>query len=279
MVAHVLEDLLATAEDWPTDHHAVGVTTADATVATHGEVDGVIGFASVTKPVFAYGFLVAVQDGLVHLDEPAGPEGATVRHLLAHASGVGPDESSPTSRVEQRRIYSNHGFDLLGDLLADRTGEPVALHLEHELFAPLGMDDTTLDGSPAHAMSGTVTDLLAFGRELLDPSLLDDELWTELAIPQFPDLDGILPGYGRQSPNPWGLGFEVRGTKSPHWTGPDQDPATFGHFGQTGSFLWVDRDLGHAAACLTGTTFGEWAVEAWPPFNQSLHDALREARS
>ena len=269
-----LQDLLAHIDEWPTDHHAIGVTDGGDTVATHGKVDTVLPVASVTKPVVALGVLVAVNDGLLHLDEPAGPDGATVRHLLAHASGLGPDASSPTTAVGTRRIYSNHGFDLLGDLVADRSGTTIAAWVADEVCAPLGMDDTTLDGSPAKDLSSTVTDLLTFGRELLSPTLVDDDLATELVTPQFPELDGVLPGYGRQTPNPWGLGVEVRGTKDPHWTGAGQPAHTFGHFGQSGSFLWVDREAGIATACLTGTTFGAWAVEAWAPFNQDLYEAV-----
>lgn len=273
----VLDDVLRSSADWPTDDHAVGVTDRDATSASTGSADVVMPVASVTKPTFALGVLVAVNDGLVHLDEPAGPDSSTVRHLLAHASGLGPDADSPTTAAGRRRIYSNQGYEVLGDLITERTGAGPGEWLADEVFAPLGMDASTLAGSPAHAMTSTVTDLLALGRELLVPTLLEPELGDALATPQFPDLDGVLPGYGRQTPNPWGLGVEIRGTKEPHWTGPDQPATTFGHFGQSGSFLWVDRDLGVAVACLTDTTFGAWAVDAWAPFNQALFDQVREA--
>lgn len=272
--ANLLADVLQTADKWPTDHHAVGVITGDGASTVHGDADVVLPFASITKPVVAYGVLVAAVDGLLHLDEPAGPDGSTVRHLLAHASGLGPDAGTPTSRVGHRRIYSNQGYEVLGELLAERADEDLGSWLAAEVLTPIGMEGAVLDGSPAHAMSGTLGDLLAFGRELLSPTLLDEDAAAELATIQFPELDGILPGYGRQSPNPWGLGVEIRGAKQPHWTGPDQPATTFGHFGQSGSFLWVDRELGHAAACLTGTPFGSWAVEAWAPFNAALHQAL-----
>jgi CubicO group peptidase (beta-lactamase class C family) len=88
----------------------------------------------------------------------------------------------------------------------------------------------------------------------------------------FPGLSGVLPGFGRQSPNDWGLGFEIRGGKSPHWTGSRNAPETFGHFGQTGSFLWVDPVAGLACACLTGTQFGEWAAEHWPRLSDAVLD-------
>ena len=59
---------------------------------------------------------------------------------------------------------------------------------------------------------------------------------------QFPGLVGVLPGFGRMDPNDWGLGFELRDAKSPHWTGARNSPRTFGHFGGSGTFLWVDPE-------------------------------------
>jgi len=87
---------------------------------------------------------------------------------------------------------------------------------------------------------------------------------------QFPGLSGVLPGFGRQDPNDWGLGLELRDGKSPHWTGSRNAPQTFGHFGRSGTFLWVDPVAGLALGCLTDLAFGEWAVEAWP----ALADAV-----
>jgi CubicO group peptidase (beta-lactamase class C family) len=91
---------------------------------------------------------------------------------------------------------------------------------------------------------------------------------------QFPGLVGVLPGFGRQEPNDWGLGFELRDAKSPHWTGSRNSPATFGHFGRSGTFLWVDPDAGLALACLTDLAFGDWASDAWP---RLADDVLAEA--
>lgn len=95
----------------------------------------------------------------------------------------------------------------------------------------------------------------------------------------FPGLNGVVPGYGHQRPNDWGLGFEIRGGKSPHWTGSSSSPRTFGHFGQTGTFLWSDPDAGaNGAACvvLTDRDFGSWAIDAWPPFTDTVLTELGE---
>ncbi|MBO0729935.1 MAG: serine hydrolase, partial [Acidimicrobiaceae bacterium] len=80
----------------------------------------------------------------------------------------------------------------------------------------------------------------------------------------WPGLAGVLPGFGRQNPNDWGLGFEIRDAKQPHWTGTRNSPGTFGHFGQSGSFLWVDAVAGLACAGLADRDFGPWAIAAWP---------------
>jgi len=276
-MATALQDVLEQVDDWEPDTVAVGVTDPGHTLGTHGPAHEVLAIASLTKPLSAYATLVAIQDGALHLDEPAGPDptsGITVRHLLAHASGLPPDEGGPSSPPGQRRVYSNHGYELLGDLVASRVGLPFAEHLEMEVLQPLGMTHTALDGSPAHAATSTVADLLTFARELLDPSLLADDLHAEATTVAFPELDGVLPGYGRQSPNDWGLGVEIRATKDPHWTGRRFSPATFGHFGRSGSYLWVEPTRRVASVSLADRDFGPWAIEAWPDFGDAILEAL-----
>ncbi len=271
-----MASVLAQVDGWEPDTVAVGVTDAHTTLDHHGPSDEVLALASLTKPLAAYATLIAARDGALHLDEPAGPdgtEGITVRHLLAHSGGLPPDPDGPMSSPGERRIYSNWGYDLLGELVADRVGRPFGAHLELEVLAPLGMKATTLDGSPAHAAEGTVDDLLAFARELLSPTLLDPDLVGEATTVAFPGLDGVLPGFGRQSPNDWGLGFEIKDAKDPHWTGERLSPATFGHFGRSGSFLWVDPELGLACVELADLDFGSWAAEAWPAFSDAVAEA------
>lgn len=272
--ADELPAVLARIDDWPPDLVAVGVTDGSGTLATHGPVDELLPLASVTKPLAAFAVLLAVQDGALHLDEPLGhgevaPD-ATVRHLLAHASGLPPDPGGPIVVPERKRIYSNWGFDVLGELVAERTGRPFAEHLALEVLEPLGMDASRLEGSPAYAGHGTVTDLLAFARELLDPRLLDLSLLAEATAVAFPRLDGVLPGFGRHSPNDWGLGFELKGAKQPHWTGRSLSPRTFGHFGRSGSFLWVDPTRELACVELADRAFGPWAAEVWPAFSDAV---------
>ena len=103
-----------------------------------------------------------------------------------------------------------------------------------EYFAHVWGDTTAvLSGSAGSGVEGTLDDLLALARELREPTRIAPETLEEACTVQFPGLVGVLPGFGRQEPNDWGLGFELRDAKSPHWTGARNSPRTFGHFGRS----------------------------------------------
>ncbi|CAN5583857.1 serine hydrolase domain-containing protein [soil metagenome] len=207
--------------------------------------------------------LVAVEEGTVGLDTAAGPPGSTIRHLLAHASGLGPD-GGVLAPPATRRTYSSAGYEVLAETVADGADMTFAEYLGGALLRPLGLQSTTLRGSPASGAVGPLVDLLAVGHELLVPSLVAPGTLAEATTVAFPGLAGVLPGFGRQDPNDWGLGPELRSTKSPHWTGAGNSPATFGPFGRAGGFLWVDPVANVACACLTDLGFGPWATTVLP---------------
>jgi CubicO group peptidase (beta-lactamase class C family) len=269
-----IADALDTTSEWGTQHAALAVVGPDGDLATSGDGTRELPWASVTKPVIAYTVLRAVEQGSVTLDEPLGPPGATVRHLLAHASGLPPESETPISAPERTRIYSNVGFDLLGQLLAERARLPIATVVTQEVLDPLGMTHTRLVGGAAAGMSGPLVDLARFGRELLRPTLVGPATLATATTLAFPGLAGVLPGLGRYEPLDWGLGFELRDAKHPHWTGTTNSPETFGHFGASGTFLWVDPVAGIALACLTDRPFGPWALEAWPALSDAVLAAL-----
>ena len=256
-------------DGWPAARAAAGVARADGPVASHGGVGERLPWASVTKLAAALAVLVAAEEGIVELDEPAGPPGATVRHLLAHASGLPFEGETPIGRPGARRVYSNAGFGALGALVAERAEMPFAEYLAEAVLRPLGTS-AELRGHPGSGIEGTLEDLLALGAELLAPRLVAAETLAEATAVQFPGLDGVLPGFGRQTPNDWGLGFELRDAKRPHWTGERNSPRTFGHFGRSGTLLWVDPDAGLALAVLTDEPFGDWAAAAWPALSDAV---------
>jgi CubicO group peptidase (beta-lactamase class C family) len=256
-------DALRLIDAWPAPHAAVAVVSADGVLAHRGPREREFWWASVTKPLTALAVLVAVEEGTVELDEPAGPPGSTVRHLLAHASGLPVDGHTPLARPGTRRIYSNTGFEELASLVTERAAVPFASYLQEAVLEPLGLA-AELRGSPAFGAHGTLDDLARLGQELLSPAVIAPETLAEATAVAFPGLPGVLPGFGRMEPNDWGLGFELRDAKSPHWTGVRNSRETFGHFGRSGTFLWVDPRAGLACACLTDLEFGDWAKEAWP---------------
>jgi CubicO group peptidase (beta-lactamase class C family) len=264
---------LATIDRWGADHAAAAVVGPDGIVASRGDLDRPYRWASVTKLVTALAALDAVEDGRIDLDEPAGPPGATVRHLLAHASGLPFDGEAVLARPGTRRIYSNPGFDILGDVLGERDGTAIDVALRTRVLGPLGMLETNLVGRPSEGLRGPLRDLAALGRELLRPTLVTRATLDLATATAFPGLPGVLPGIGQFDPLDWGLGFELRDAKDPHWTGSRNSPATFGHFGGSGTFVWVDPALDVALACLTDHDYGPWALDAWP----SLSDAVISA--
>lgn len=265
--------ILASTDRWPVDHVATSLVSAAGTVA-HGPTDRPFWLASVTKLLTAYATLVAMEEGTLDLDEPAGPDGSTVRHLLAHTAGYG-FEAKPISPPGRRRIYSNTGIEALGRHLAQRAGMSAHEYLAQGVFEPLGMAGMDFrDASVAQGAWGTLDDLTRFAAELLRPTLIHPSTLELATRVHFEGLDGILPGIGKQTPNDWGLGFEIRSHKSPHWTGDHNSPATYGHFGGGGTFLWVDPAVDHALVVLTDRGFGPWAMTAWPALSDAVIDEI-----
>src|SRR5262245_9156061 len=262
-------DALRAVEGWPAEHVSVGVASAQGMVAVQGDTARVYRWASVTKPVTALACLVAAEEGAIDLDAPAGPPGSTFRHLLAHASGLPLAGGSPIAKPGERRIYSDYGFDVLGRAFADHAEMPFGDYLRAAVLEPLGLD-ARYEGRPGSGLYGSLEDLLALAAQLLAPRLVAAETLAEATSVQFPGLVGVLPGFGRQEPNDWGLGFELRDGKSPHWTGRGNSSSTFGHFGRSGTFLWVDPAAKVALCCLTDLDFGDWAKAAWPTLSDAV---------
>jgi CubicO group peptidase (beta-lactamase class C family) len=254
---------LGQVEGWPCANAAVALVSADGVEALHGDPARPFSWASVTKLATAVCALVAVEEELLALDEPAGPPGSSVRHLLAHSSGLPFDGLEPLVAPGTRRRYSNSGFELLADRIAQAADTPFG-----DYFAAVW--GFALAGSPAHGVEAPLSALITVASELLVPQRLSAPTLAQAASVQFPGLGGVLPGFGRYEPNDWGLGFELRDAKSPHWTGARNSAASFGHFGASGTFLWVDPDAGLALACLTDLDFGPWAKEAWPRLSDAV---------
>ena len=259
--------------DWPVPAAAAAVVGRAGVLAGYGDLTRVFRLASVTKPLVARAAQIAVEEGVLELDTPAGPPGATVRHLLAHASGLSMQSSDIQAQPGTRRVYSNYGFAVLAETIEGQSGIEFSRYLAEAVFEPLGMASARLEGGAAASGFGafaSVDDLAAFAGDLLYPVTVSAQMHAEATSVQFPGLDGVLPGFGMQRPNDWGLGFEIRDGKSPHWTGSGNSAATYGHFGQSGTLLWVDPSRDLALVVLTDRDFGDWAKPLWPALSDKV---------
>lgn len=276
-----LAGVLASVAGWPVASTAVAVVGPDGILAAHGPTHERFALASVTKPLASLAVLVAVEEGALELSDEADHAlipGATLRHLLAHASGLAPERPLRSFAPAVRRVYSNVGIELAGSMVAAAVGMPFASYFDEALVRTLHLTDTALPGSPARDGVASVADLARVMQELLSPQgLLHPTTIAEATRVQFPGLRGVLPGFGAQDPNDWGLGFEIRGHKHPHWTGGRNSPATFGHFGQSGTMFWIDPAAGVGVVALSDRAFDTWAAEGWPALSDAVLGVLAPA--
>ncbi|KJX75559.1 serine hydrolase domain-containing protein [Mycobacterium lepromatosis] len=260
-------------DDWPVPTTAAAVVGPTGVLAARGDTERVFALASVTKPLVARAVQIAIEEGVVDFDTVAGPPGSTVRHLLAHASGLAMHSKYVMAPPGTRRIYSNYGFRVLAETVQQESGIGFGRYLTEAVFEPLAMSATKLkDGAWAAGFgaTSTVADLAAFASDLLRPATVSAQMHAEATSVQFPDLDGVLPGHGVQRPNDWGLGYEIKNSKLPHWTGTLNSARTYGHFGQSGGFIWADPEAELALVVLTDRDFGEWALQLWPAISDAV---------
>ncbi len=249
-------------------------------------------WASVTKLITTLAVLTAAEDGYFALKSTVGEYSLEVQDLLCHASGLAtgnpggreliePQKVEPSVPAGTRRIYSNIGFELLGFLLERETKVSLKDYCREKIFTPLGIIDSRYDEDLLAGARGAAFGLVTSTEQMatvasafVHPILISDGSLERVTQPCYPELAGILPGFGRMVPNPWGEGPEIRGNKSPHWTGSVVSPQTFGHFGQSGTFLWIDP-VSHFFAVFAGTKpFGLWAVRRWPVLNDAINVLL-----
>lgn len=292
-------DALEAMSRWPVGASAGAVVGPDGVMETFGDLSRPFALASVTKPLAALAALVAVEEGALGLDDPvawdaapgdagpgdagpgdAGPgnivPGATVRHLLSHASGLAADRLVRAVAPGTRRIYSNAGIEVLADHVGQATGMRFADYFHAAVAEPLELPATTTGARASRDGISTVADLARVVSELLAPTgLLHPTTLADATSVQFPGLRGVLPGYGPQADNDWGLGFEIKAAKNPHWTGTANSARTYGHFGQAGTMLWVDPDARLGLIALTDRAFGDWARTAWPALSDTVLRAYR----
>src|SRR3954447_13553292 len=161
-------DALRQVEGWPAETVAVAVVRGGEDVAAQGPREQVFRWASVTKPITALATLVAAEEGILDLDDEAAPPGSTVRHLLAHASGLPFDGGTPIAPPGKRRIYSNGGFAVLAE--AGRTAAQTPFAGQRRAAAPGPWElRAELRGSAGSELHGSLDDAVRLAAELQRP--------------------------------------------------------------------------------------------------------------
>jgi len=259
-------------------------------------VDTIFDIASLTKPVgTTLAVMALVERGSIKLDAPVGQylkefsgkqfDEITIRRLLTHSAGLG--ETPPNATVARgfpaavRELaklpleyppgsafqYSDTGFILLGEVVHRVSGAPLDRYMEHILFRPLGLKDTTfrpktsvmprvaptefanghllrgevhdprarlLGGVAGHAgMFSTAADLARICRMLLNGGMFDGQRILDAATVR--TMWAVAPdGRGTRT-----LGWDVTSSYS-RTMAPFFPEGSVGHLGFTGTSLWID---------------------------------------
>lgn len=231
---------------------------------------------------------------------------ATELRTYLHAQLV----AAPGSKVE----YSNVGYGILGLIIEAVSGQSFADYMRERLFAPLGMQHAylappaelyprivhvggTLDpGSPTERFNSayarrqthpagniiaTALDVARFfqlfldrgmagGRQVIAPATARLMIANQTA-----GLCGGIEGFMTWNDCAWGLGFDLRGVKQPHFSGEFSSATTFGHSGVAGTFAWADpaRDL-VCVMLANRTLYNLWNESRWSRFSTALIAAV-----
>jgi CubicO group peptidase (beta-lactamase class C family) len=256
-------------DDWPGAPSFVVLRVREGVIERiheAGDLDEVRPWASVSKMAVALAFGVEIDWGFHAYSETVGPQGANFANLLSHSSGLGLEEGDPPVPIATKRLYSNYAVDhAVNAIVGER---PAADWLEDRVFQPLGMTTTSLVDRPSAGVTGSTNDMANLAVSWLRPDGIAVETRDRLIKPYLPDLAGIVPGFGRFTPCPWGIGPEVRGEKQ-HWMG-DWPPESFGHFGQSGSLMLLNADEGVGVVATSTEPFGRWAIDLWPAWTSAM---------
>jgi len=277
--------------------------------------------------------MILYERGLLDLDAPVTgivPEFAgedaqrrevTFRMLLAHSSGL-PAYEKLFLRAQTReglirealRVplkappgthseYSDVGFIILGLALERLADEPLDRFCQHEVFAPLGMLQTTftppaswkshtpptaddrtfrkrviqgevydenasvMSGVAAHAgLFSTASDVATFAHAMLNggASIVRPET---LAV--FTQRENFPVGTSRA------LGWDT--PSAPSQSGKYFSPSSYGHLGYTGTSLWIDPERQLSVTLLTNRTWPDSSNQAIRDIRPRFHDAVAEA--
>jgi CubicO group peptidase (beta-lactamase class C family) len=171
--------------------------------------------------------------------------------------------------------YSSFGFDLLGEIVQRVSSHPLDVFARERIFVPLGMHDTSYVvtpevrprlirlspedwppdgiGYPAQveepwgsgSVRSTALDMARFGQMFLERGgsgagrVLSPTSVTQMTRNQIPGISAYFL-HEHFPEASWGLGWSIEGDKRYPLRGSLDSPATFGHAGSGGIWMWVD---------------------------------------
>jgi beta-lactamase class C len=214
-----------------------------------------------------------------------------------------PREAPPGTRVR----YSNVGYGLLAIMVERAHGREFPDALRELVIVPLGIDAwfgvepnrqpvlvadvrSTYTGTPyepfntigwyrrALPWSGLLTNAagaltLARAFQSAQATLVRAETADDAVSNQNDELSGGFVPPLIWKTCWWGLGPDLRNSKSPHWTPASASPRTFGHAGASGSSVYVDPEQNVAWAILGSRTADNgWLLLAGPAIAAAVLD-------
>jgi serine-type D-Ala-D-Ala carboxypeptidase len=298
--------------------------------------DTLFDLASVTKVVATTAMaMVLYERGLLDLETPVAgvvPEfvydsvdarrrEVSLRMLLAHCSGLPAYEKlflKANNREGLLRLafamplacdpgrcsaYSDIGFTILTVALERLADETIDRFCQREIFAPLGMRNTTFN--PPQEMRSQIPPTAAdrsFRHRVIQGEVQDENASVlggvaghagvfstaeDLAIFAHAMLEGGTPIlraetvqlFTRRESKPAGtsraLGWDTPST--PSQSGKYFGPASFGHLGYTGTSLWIDPEQQLSIILLTNRTWPDCSNDRIKVIRPRFHDAVIEA--
>lgn len=202
---------------------------------------GLIRWASLTKPLVALVVVRIVEKHNIDFDIPIGINNATLKNLLDHTSGMSFDSTKILMPPGKMRIYSNAGYRYLEEFLKKEFSIDLSLEVIKYLHEVLNLNSAIYDNDPASGVSSSFADLYRFVKRLRSGKCgIDIETFKIMRAGSHPGIPGRVPSVGSYEDNLWGLGFELKGKKQPHWMPGNIDGSSFGHFGASGAFFFID---------------------------------------
>ena len=245
----------------------------------------------------------------------------TLRMLLAHSSGLPAHEKfflkartrdellqaafttplavDPATRVE----YSDIGFIILGVALERLADESLDRFCQREIFAPLGMINTTFNPPPEiRAKIPPTADDQTFRKRIIQGEVQDENASVLGGVAPHAGLFStaedlakfaqVMLNQGSPILRPETIALFTRRESAPSgtsralgWDTPSASsqsgkyfsPQSFGHLGYTGTSLWIDPTRQLSITLLTNRTWPDCSNQAIKQVRPKFHDAIIEA--